>query len=181
MIKLNIFFLFNFFLIINSESCQNNIWKGCNCSTKVFDQTAKNIELELSIFDCERELKKLPEIHNIIGIFLDSTNISSFPNNLILKECIYKNVTRLSITNTKINSLKNSDFVCLSKLQQLDISQNEITTINADAFKYLTELNQLLLRKNKIFNVDQNSFCGLFKLHLLDLQNNLIKSLPENI
>jgi Leucine-rich repeat (LRR) protein len=181
MIKLNIFLLLNFLLITYSESCQNKIWERCNCSTSLFNQNSNEKELELSIFHCETRLENLPEIQNTIGIYLDFTKISSFPDNMISNECFYKNITRLGITNTKINSLRNSDFKCLSKLKQIILGRNEITNIDADVFKNLTELNQLLLRNNKITNVDQNSFCGLSKLVLLDLQNNLIKSLPEKI
>jgi Leucine-rich repeat (LRR) protein len=182
MIKLNIFLLFNFFLIINSEICQNYTWVPCNCSTNVLDPNSENKELELSFFYCEKPLEKLPEIQNIKSIYLDATKMSSFPNNLISNEnCFYKNITRLVFRNTNLSSINNSDFKCLSKLQQLDISQNQITEINAHAFKTLAQLQQLLLRNNKITDVDQNSFCGLSKLLLLDLQHNLITSLPAKI
>jgi Leucine-rich repeat (LRR) protein len=178
MIKLNIFLLLNFFLIINSENCRISI--PCNCSTQVIDEAAKN--KQLYIFDCKSALEKLPEIQNIKSIFLDSRNIISFPDNLISNEnCFYKNVTLLSITNTNLSSINNSDFKCLSKLQQLQIGHNEITTINADAFKNSGEMIQLVLSGNKITSVDQNSFCRLSKLLLIDLKINLITSLPENI
>jgi Leucine-rich repeat (LRR) protein len=182
MIKLNIFLLFNFFLIINSEICQNYTWVPCNCSTNVLDPNSENKELELSFFYCEKPLEKLPEIQNIKSIYLDATKMSSFPNNLISNEnCFYKNITRLVFRNTNLSSINNSDFKCLSKLEMIDLSLNEISVIDADVFKNLTELNELLLINNKITKVDHNSFCGLSKLILLDLQINLITSLPENI
>jgi Leucine-rich repeat (LRR) protein len=185
MIKLNIFLLYNFFLIINSESCQNNIWEECKCFTIQLNPKSLYKQLELRLVNCEKGLKKIPEIENIMGIYIDTDSIkkiSFLPDNLVSNEtCFYKNIIRLVFRNTNLSSINNSDFKCLSKLQQLDISQNQITKINAHAFKTLAQLQQLLLRNNKITNVDQNSFCGLSKLLLLDLQHNLITSLPAKI
>jgi Leucine-rich repeat (LRR) protein len=183
--KLNIFLLFNFFLIINSESCQNNIWNGCNCSITQNDKNSNN-NLELILDNCKKKLKEIPEIQNIIAIYIVgdyySKIISSLPDNLISNEnCFYKNVTRLVITNTMINSINNSDFKCLSKLWQLDLSLNELTSIDANVFNNLAEIFELFLSSNKITSVGQNSFCELSELNRLDMQDNFIEVLPENI
>jgi leucine-rich repeat protein SHOC2 len=182
MIKLNIFILLSFFLIINSDNCKKTFLEPCNCSTASIDEYAYKKDLELFVFDCVKTPQNIPEIQNIKGIYINSKKISSLPDNLISNEtCFYKNITRLEITNTIVNSIQNSDFKCLSKLEQLDLSRNEITKINADVFQSSGEMIQLYLNDNKITNVDQNSFCGLSKLLLLDLQHNLITSLPAKI
>jgi Leucine-rich repeat (LRR) protein len=177
MIKLNFFLLLNFFLMIKSENCQNK--HPCSCS---IETTKNKNEFQLFIFECINILEKIPEIQNIKSININSKAISSFPDNLISNEtCFYKNITHLEITNTNLNSIKKSDFKCLSKLEQLVLNLNEITIIDAEVFKNSGEMIQLYLNNNKITDVDQNSFCGLSKLLLLNLNRNYIKSLPENI
>jgi hypothetical protein len=147
MIKLNIFLFFIFFIIINSESCQNKIWKWYNCLiTQNDDYSTKN--LELLFFNSKNKL----EIYNIIAIYIVgdqySKIISSLPDNLISNEnCFYKNVTHLVVTNTMINSFNNSDFKCLSKLRQLDLSQNELTSKDASVFNNLAEIFELFKAK----------------------------------
>jgi Leucine-rich repeat (LRR) protein len=177
MIKLKFFLLLNFFLLIKSEHCKNKI--TCSCS---IEQNKNDKELELFLFHCQTRLENIPEIQNIIGIYINSKQISSFPDNLIFNEtCFYKNITRLGFTKTNLNSIEKSDFKCLSKLEKLVLNFNELTIIDAEVFKNLTEMIELNLSNNKIHNVNKNSFCDLTKLKILDLQHNLIKRLPENI
>ncbi|RWS28963.1 Slit-like protein [Leptotrombidium deliense] len=105
----------------------------------------------------------------------------------------------LKLQQTKIDSIANSTFAHINKLERLDLGENQIENLTSNtfdglehsllyidlssnrlrnidgAFKHLSALEQLNLRKNRLQNLTMYTFAGLQKLQYLNLDANEIQ------
>lgn len=87
-------------------------------------------------------------------------------------------VQQLNLSQNRIGSLRDSDFLGVPSLQQLDLGQNLLRTIADNAFASLTELRQLTLAMNSLLTVPA-AVRKLRKLTHLDLHGNPIAVIDD--
>jgi len=85
-----------------------------------------------------------------------------------------ENLTFVTASNNKIQSLAAHTFQSNSKLTSIDLKNNEISTISPQAFDSLINLVSLNLRFNKITELSSLAFKHLHNLRTLILFNNAI-------
>ncbi len=78
-------------------------------------------------------------------------------------------ITRLSLIDESISTLKAGDFAGLTSLEELYLSDNSISSLPAGIFSGLSALEDLSLRQNNLSNLGANTFSGLTALVSLDL------------
>lgn len=104
-----------------------------------------------------------------------SSELKVFPKNF---GKFFKNVTRISISYTKLEEIHQNDLKYFIKLQSLDLSSNKLKTLEANLFKFNTELKYIDLHINSISYIHPNVFTNLPKLQALDLSRNACKIDP---
>lgn len=87
-------------------------------------------------------------------------------------------VQQLNLSQNRIGSLRDNDFLGVPSLQQLDLGQNLLRTIQKNAFASLTELRQLSLAMNSLLTVPE-AVRMLRKLTHLDLHGNPIAVIDD--
>jgi len=85
-------------------------------------------------------------------------------------------LTRLRLTNYKIEFIANDAFSGLVNLVSLELKMNSIKAIGHDSFKGLTELTELDLAKNSLTVIDEHLFDDLTKLTFLGIESNELTS-----
>ena len=89
-------------------------------------------------------------------------------------------ITRLSLSDESISTLKADDFSGLSALEDLSLKQNNLSNLGANTFSGLTALTSLNMSFSRLGNFDANLFSGLTSLTHLDLLSARINNLPAN-
>ena len=69
-------------------------------------------------------------------------------------------ITRLSLIDESISTLKAGDFAGLTSLEELYLSDNSISSLPAGIFSGLSALEDLSLRQNNLSNLGANTFSG---------------------
>ena len=90
-------------------------------------------------------------------------------------------ITRLSLENQGITSLKSGDFAGLAGLLRLHLYGNELTGLPSDIFAGLPSLKVLLMSYNKLASLPRNVFSGLTSLVELNFSHNRLTSLPSGL
>ena len=78
-------------------------------------------------------------------------------------------ITRLSLSDESISTLKAGDFAGLTSLEKLYLSDNSLSTLPANIFSDLSALEELYLKQNNLSNLGANTFSGLTALSSLNL------------
>lgn len=86
---------------------------------------------------------------------------------------------KFSITNSKLKSIKQLDFVYMKIITELDLSSNQIEVIPNGVFDNLTQLEILAIHHNKISYLPSDTLVMLTHLKNFYAQNNRIKSVNE--
>uniref|UniRef100_A0A8D0GMZ3 Ig-like domain-containing protein n=1 Tax=Sphenodon punctatus TaxID=8508 RepID=A0A8D0GMZ3_SPHPU len=106
-----------------------------------------------------------------------------------LAECAYKdlqavpvglpgNVTTLTLSANRINSLQEDSFAEVTQLQSLWLAHNEISTIGKGTFSRLVQLKNIDLSHNWIMDFPWGDLYNLTALQMLKLNNNRLLKLP---
>uniref|UniRef100_A0A8C6SFE9 TIR domain-containing protein n=1 Tax=Neogobius melanostomus TaxID=47308 RepID=A0A8C6SFE9_9GOBI len=90
-----------------------------------------------------------------------------------------KSAKYLSVSNTNIQLIRQSDFSGLTELQTLDLSRNQISLIEDAVFSHLSSLTELNLYLNRLTNLTDHMFTGLSNLTVLRLDYNNISHISE--
>ncbi len=90
-------------------------------------------------------------------------------------------ITRLSLIDESISTLKAGDFAGLTSLEELYLSDNSISSLSAGIFSGLSALEDLSLRQNNLSNLGANTFSGLTALSSLDLSFSHLGSFDANL
>ena len=123
---------------------------------------------------------RTPQVRDAIldAVRLDSPTISNYASITVYH---LARITRLSLDDTNINSLKADDFDGLNSLTTLSLTNNQLTTLPEGIFDGLTALTWLSLRYNRFTMLPAGIFDGLTALTWLSLSNNQLNTLPEGI
>ena len=123
---------------------------------------------------------RTPQVRDAIldAVRLDSPTISNYASITVYH---LARITRLSLDDTNINSLKADDFDGLNSLTTLSLTNNQLTTLPEGIFDGLTALTWLSLRYNRFTMLPAGIFDGLTALTWLSLSNNQLTTLPEGI
>ena len=78
-------------------------------------------------------------------------------------------ITRLSLYDENIPTLKADDFSGLTNLEKLYLEKNNLSSLPADIFSDLSALEVLSLKQNNLSALGANTFSGLTALSSLDL------------
>ena len=90
-----------------------------------------------------------------------------------------ESITRLSIINKGLITLKQGDFDELRNLEELVLNENSLSTLPEDVFWYLGELEELSLRDNQFTTLVEDTFAHLDSLIYLTLQGNQLTTLQQ--
>ncbi|XP_054633224.1 immunoglobulin superfamily containing leucine-rich repeat protein 2 [Dunckerocampus dactyliophorus] len=90
------------------------------------------------------------------------------------------NVTTVSLSANKINSLKSKSFVNITQVTSLWLAHNEIVSIEMDTLAPLVQLRNLDISYNKIVNFPWEDLHNLTALQLLKMNNNEMVNLPKD-
>ena len=123
---------------------------------------------------------RTPQVRDAIldAVRLDSPTISNYASITVYH---LARITRLSLNDTNINSLKADDFDGLNSLTTLSLTNNQLTTLPEGIFDNLSALTWLSLRYNRFTMLPEGIFDGLNSLTWLSLSNNQLTTLPEGI
>lgn len=86
----------------------------------------------------------------------------------------------LDLSNSNINSMKESAFVGLVFLKELYLQNNKIKTIVPGTFRGIKKVENLIIANNSISALLDDGMKELIQLKKLDLNNNTIKSIYGN-
>ncbi|MYA63435.1 MAG: leucine-rich repeat protein [Gemmatimonadetes bacterium] len=90
-------------------------------------------------------------------------------------------ISRLSLENQGITSLKSGDFAGLAGLLRLHLYGNQLTGLPSDVFSELPSLKVLLMSYNKLASLPAHVFSGLTSLEELNFSHNRLTSLPSGL
>ncbi len=90
-------------------------------------------------------------------------------------------ITRLSLTNHSLTSLRTNDFAGMSGLQVLSIESNQLTNLPSGVFDELVNLRTLGLYRNRLSSLPTGIFDNLTRLQRLAFSGNQISNLPAGI
>jgi Leucine-rich repeat (LRR) protein len=85
---------------------------------------------------------------------------------------VFPNLDAITIKNSHLKEIRQTDLQPFSKLKVLDLDKNDIETIERDLFKFNLQLQVIFLTDNKIRRVHPNVFDHLNKLRYLDMGYN---------
>ncbi len=123
---------------------------------------------------------RTPQVRDAIldAVRLDSPTISNYASITVYH---LARITRLSLNDTNINSLKADDFDGLAALTTLLLIDNRLTTLPEGIFDNLVALTTLSLAYNQFTMLPEGIFDNLAALTTLSLRNNQLTTLPEGI
>ncbi len=90
-------------------------------------------------------------------------------------------ITRLSLSEKNISTLKANDFTGLTALETLFLRDNQISSLPQDLFSALSALETLSLRDNDLSSLNANLFSSLSDLRILLLDGNHLDSLHTDL
>ena len=90
-------------------------------------------------------------------------------------------ITRLSLSDESISTLKADDFSGLSALEELYLSDNNISSLPANIFSDLSALEDLSLKQNNLSNLGANTFSGLTALTSLNMSFSRLGNFDANL
>ncbi|XP_039503686.1 leucine-rich repeat-containing protein 15 [Pimephales promelas] len=126
----------------------------------------------------EVEPHTFDQTHNLIGLGLSGTMLTSLPKDLFQN---LNTLSTLTLSNNKIDLLQPSLLSPLVNLKKIDLSKNLLTYLPDDAFQGKKKLEQLMLQKNSIRKLPSSTFRGLNNLRELLLQQNQLTEIPSGI
>ena len=90
-------------------------------------------------------------------------------------------ITRLSLSEKNISTLKANDFAGLAALETLFLRDNQISTLPQNVFSTLSALETLSLRDNDLASLNANLFSSLSDLRILLLDGNQLDTLATGL
>ena len=90
-------------------------------------------------------------------------------------------ISRLSLENKGITSLRSGDFAGLAGLSRLHLYGNRLTGLPSDVFSELSSLQVLLMSYNRLESLPADVFSGLTSLQELNFSHNELTSLPSGL
>lgn len=105
---------------------------------------------------------------DVRGLFILKKEIHFFPRSI--GEKFFKNIAGLTINDSKLKEIHQSDLEEFPKLREIFIASNEIETLEANLFKFNENLELLWLDGNKIRSIDSKIFDNLSKLRYLNIR-----------
>ncbi len=90
-------------------------------------------------------------------------------------------ITRLSLSEKNISTLKANDFAGLTALETLFLRDNQISSLPQDLFSALSALETLSLRDNDFASLNASLFSSLSDLRILLLDGNQLDSLHTDL
>lgn len=89
----------------------------------------------------------------------------------------FPNLEIISIGNSKLKSIEQSDLKHFGRLKELYLHQNELEILRSDLFHFNPELIRINIKSNKLRYIGENIFYGLEKLQVVELENNVCISM----
>ncbi len=90
-------------------------------------------------------------------------------------------ITRLSLSEKNISTLKANDFSGLTALETLFLRDNQLGSLPQNVFSTLSALETLSFRDNELADLDANLFSNLTNLEILLLDGNQLDSLNTDL
>ena len=162
--RLSVFLVFSLLLLFNpivskevvesSEECPLQLKAFCRCGSAVFNEVSP--EKPVYVVNCSYvNLSNVTFLHYLPAetevLLLNNNNLTSLPNDLLVKPENYKKLAAIDLSNNNLIQLHNETFKGLSELRILNLNDNQIQ-ITGD--NYYSKL-----------------FFGLEKLENLQLRN----------
>jgi Leucine-rich repeat (LRR) protein len=142
------------------------------------------VENGIEIHDCDTaSFKKLLEsfdLEKVVSIYAGRKG-NSFPvidNKFFDKN---NNLTQLTLSQCKIETVEENTFSNLKVLSFLDLSGNKIKMLDENTFRELASLTGLNLNGNQIETIPEKLFEGNGKLEWLLISSNKIKQIPIGV
>nr|ANG08894.1 toll family protein LongTollB [Parhyale hawaiensis] len=150
--------------------CQMTCPTGCSCYHD--DTWATNI------VDCSaRGHHQLPD-----DIPMDATIVYMDANEMNVLDAHHligrKNLRKLFLNESRIESIQNRTFHGLSSLKELYLHDNHLVNLIGYEFEFLVNLRYLNLQNNRLKYIGNDTFAGLVALEVLLLQGNFIVDFP---
>ncbi|KAF2362520.1 Toll/interleukin-1 receptor (TIR) domain [Trinorchestia longiramus] len=150
--------------------CQMTCPTGCSCYHD--DTWATNI------VDCSaRGHHQLPD-----DIPMDATIVYMDANEMNILDAHHligrKNLRKLFLNESRIESIENRTFHGLSSLKELYLHDNYLVNLVGYEFEFLDHLQYLNLQNNRLRTINNQTFAGLAALEVLLLQGNFIVDFP---
>lgn len=108
--------------------------------------------------------------NDVDSIYIKYKNVKHFPKNL---EKIFKNLRIISITNSNLMTIYQSDLKPFPELVRLILSNNNIEALEEGLFDFNTQLEMIYISSNQISKIHPNVFDHLTKLEFLELSENV--------
>ncbi len=105
-------------------------------------------------------------------VFFYDCVINEFPSSQSLLR-VAPNLTRLSITSSRLSKISRGDLKGLEKLTILTLSENELEYLPGDLFESTPNLEKIYLDQNKIRSIGEEILKPLKKLKIFDLSRNV--------
>lgn len=123
------------------------------------------------VFDGYSTFKGFNNYHDIDvkGIYFEFSVVYYFPKNIEQK---FKNLTAISIINSKLREIHQIDLKVFPELRYLSLKGNEIQVMEKDLFEFNPKLEVVSLNHNHIKHIDPSVFDGLKDIKVLQLALN---------
>lgn len=141
---------------------------GCGVqNVKIFNGQRIKIDSAVGTHDDYKSNDDVEEIW-----IRSSPNLSLFPTNL---EKVFKNLISISIYDSKLQQITQSDLKPFVNLKILQLHYNELKLLPENLFRFNPKLEEIYLNSNQISHIDPNVFDGLANLKKLNLDGNKCK------
>ena len=144
----------------NKCSCYHDDTWATNivdCSARGHNQLPDDIPMDATIVYMDANEMNILDAHHLIG---------------------RKNIRKLFLNESKIESIQNRTFHGLSSLKELYLHDNNLAELQGYEFEFLDHLIYLNLQNNNLKFISNQTFSALRSLEVIMLQGNLIMDFP---
>ena len=142
------------------------------------DNDTTQINVEVSTFHGQVIQSKY-----ITAIIISESSLDSIPSS-IFEEW---DISRLRVSNSKLNEVNKKTFKTASHLKYLDFLDTEIDVITSKSFKNAAELVEIAFENSKVDKIAEDAFVGLQNLKKITItgstfgDNEFLNKLPKSV
>ncbi|KAG5668063.1 hypothetical protein PVAND_016019 [Polypedilum vanderplanki] len=181
--QIKVLFLILSFQIINCEKiqCYFQMIFHLLASEGYYECMVLNVEIfnqnSILLTNADGRHHERKNNDNVQAFYLsDALELQKFPTGI---DKIFKNLSMISITNTKLKEITKEDLKVFPNLKNLHIYGSQIKILKEDLFENNLKVEVLWLSDNKISHIDSKSFSKLNNLNVLLLSGNDCESLTD--